>query len=236
MDATSSDKGPFDFDGRYGQGYEALAHRLIPGYDTLFEMTLALIDADVPLGGRVMVVGAGTGVELVAFGRLRPDLRLLGVDPSGPMLDLARRRVEQAGVGDRVSYHRGYAADVPSDALFDAATLFNVLHFAADDGGKADLLADVARRVKPGGAFALFDLHGDPESKEFDALMSAWRRYWTVRELPPDEAATFGRRIREGIHFASEARIVELARKAGFEEPLVFYRSLVYGGWLFRRR
>ncbi len=229
------DNGPFNFDGQYGRDYEALAYRLIPGYDTLFQMSIALIEPGIPERGCVMVVGCGTGVELVAFGRYRPDVDLLGVDPSGPMLDLARRRVEEAGLARGITFHHGYTASVSPEATFDGATLFNVLHFIQDDGAKARLLSDIAQRLKPGGALLLFDLHGDPDSPEFAALMAAWRRYWAIRGLPPDEAAVFLRRIREGIHFASAPRIVELAREAGLIDPLAFFRSLLYGGWLFRR-
>ena len=65
--------------------------------------------------------------------------------------------------------------------------------------------------------------------------MPAWRRYWTIRGMTPEEERDFEGRIRDGIHFASAARVVELAREAGFTEPRRFYKSLLYGGWTFRR-
>ncbi len=87
------DTGPFDFDGDYGRAYEDLAHRVIPGYRTLFSMVAALADPVLPRGGRLLVVGAGTGIELATFRRARPDLHLTGVDPSAQMLALARQRL-----------------------------------------------------------------------------------------------------------------------------------------------
>lgn len=84
---------PFDFDGDYGRAYEDLAHRVIPGYRTLFPMVAALADPALPPGGRLLVVGAGTGIELATFRRARPDLHLTGLDPSAQMLALARRRL-----------------------------------------------------------------------------------------------------------------------------------------------
>ena len=68
------DEGAFNFDGDYGERYEALARRVIPGYRTLFPMVAALIDPDLPPAGRVLVVGAGTGIEMVTLKRARPDL------------------------------------------------------------------------------------------------------------------------------------------------------------------
>ena len=227
--------GAFDFDGDYGEDYEILARRVIPGYRTLFPMFTAIIEPDLPTAARVLVVGAGTGIELITLKRARPDLRLHGVDPSGQMLELARRRVAQAGLASGVSFQLGYASDVPERPLFDAATLINVLHFVPDDGAKPDLLNDIARRLRPGAVFVLFDLHGDPGSEEHERYMSAWRRYWKIRGMTAEEMAAFGERIRDGIHFISAQRAVELALDAGFTDPQRFFKGMLYGGWTFRR-
>ena len=229
------DEQAFNFDGDYGEGYEALARRVIPGYRTLFPMIGALVDPDLRRGARVLVVGCGTGIELVTFKRMRPDLRLHGVDPASQMLELARRRVSEAGAADGVSYQLGYAADVAPTPRFDAATLINVLHFVPDDGSKAALISDIAERLRPGGVFVLFDLHGDPGSEEHERYMPAWRRYWKVRGMPAAERRAFEDRIRQGIHFAPATRVVALAREAGFVEPRRFFKGLLYGGWTFRR-
>ena len=225
----------FDFDGDYGEGYEILARQVIPGYRTLFPMFTAIIEPELPAGARVLVVGAGTGIELITLKRARPDLRLHGVDPSGQMLEIARRRVAEAGLASGVSFQLGYASDVAKRPLFDAATLINVLHFVPDDGGKAGLLNDVARRLRPGAIFVLFDLHGDPGSEEHERYMPAWRRYWKIRGMTDEEAAAFGERIRNGIHFAPAERVLELARDAGFTNPQRFLKGMLYGGWTFRR-
>ncbi len=225
----------FDFDGDYGEGYEALARRVIPGYATLFPMIGALIDPDLPPRARVLVVGCGTGIELVTFKRIRPDLRLHGVDPAGQMLELATRRVADAGLSDGITCQHGYASDVPLSPRFDAATLINVLHFVPDDGGKAELMADIAARLRPGGVFVFFDLHGNPGSEEHERYMPAWRRYWKIRGMTEAERSEFAERIRHGIHFAPPERVVELARDAGFTRPRRFFQSLLYGGWTFRR-
>ena len=231
----TSGKNVFDFDGDYGERYEALARRVIPGYRTLFPMLTALVEPDLPRRGRVLVVGAGTGIEIVHLKRARPDLRVHGVDPSEHMLELAGRRVAQAGVGAGVTLQLGYAADVPIDASFDAATLINVLHFVPDDGGKAALLTDIASRLRPGGVFVFYDLHGGDTPEEHERYLSAWRRYWKIRDMSPEEMREFNDRIREGIHFVPAARSIELALAAGFAEPERFHRSLLYGGWVLRR-
>lgn len=235
---VEGDERAFNFEGGYGKGYEALARQVIPGYETVFPMIAAIIDPDLERGARVLVVGAGTGIEIVALKRARPDLLVHGVDPSSRMLELAKRRVAEAALADGVSYRLGYASDVPDDPPFDAATLINVLHFVPDhegDGGKAALLADIARRLRPGGVFVLFDLHGDPGSEEHERYMPAWQRYWRIRGMSSGEAEAFQSRIDAGIRFAPPTRVVFLAEKAGLLAPRRFYKSLLYGGWTFRR-
>lgn len=229
-------KDVFDFEGQYGEEYEELARRVIPGYETLFPMVAALLDPHLPPGGRVLVVGAGTGIELVTLKWARPDLDLHGVDPSRQMLDLAQRRVEEAGNVNGITYQLGYAEDVVVPPLFDAATLINVLHFVPDDGSKASLLRSIAERVSPGGVLVLYDLQGDPDSDEYAVYMPAWRRYWTLMGMNAKDKPHFDERIRTGIHFASPERTVALAWEAGFDEPRPFYKSLLYGGWTFRRQ
>ncbi|WP_419859312.1 hypothetical protein [Candidatus Palauibacter irciniicola] len=49
------------------------------------------------------------------------------------------------------------------------------------------------------------------------------------------ERAAFRAKIDEGIHWASEARILELLAGAGFEDTWRYYRALLYGAWLSRR-
>ncbi|MGI9625625.1 MAG: class I SAM-dependent methyltransferase [Longimicrobiales bacterium] len=225
----------FDFDGDYGQEYEDLAHRVIPGYESLFSMILAVVEPELPRGARVLVVGAGNGIEITTLKASRPDLEILGVDPSAQMLELAEARVRLAGCQEGVTFHHGYAHEVNTAAKFDAATLINVMHFVPDDGGKGALLTDVAQRVQPDSPFVLFDLHGDPTSEEYARYMPAWRRLWAIRGMNQAERGRFSERIRTGIHFASAARILELAREAGFTAPRMFYKSLLYGGWTFRR-
>lgn len=238
----SSAEGPrvdarvFDFEGKYGEDYEALAHAIIPGYATLFPMVAALLDPSLPQAGKVVVVGAGTGVELSTLKSHRPDLALTGVDPSGQMLEFARARLEQEGNSSDVTLFEGYLHETPDTPRFHGGTLINVLHFQPDDGSKDSLLSDLGERILPGGMLVVFDLFGDPTSRDFTEHLNAWRRLWAIRGMNAEARKTFNKRLEDGMHYVPGGRIVEIARNAGFDEPRQFYRSLLYGGWTFRRR
>lgn len=44
--------------------------------------------------GQLLIVGAGTGAEILEFGKTNPDWRFLGVDPAQAMLDVAKEKIE----------------------------------------------------------------------------------------------------------------------------------------------
>ena len=231
---TLGNEAPFDFDGAYGGDYEYIARTVIPGYRSSFRQALALLEGRLGQRPRVLVVGAGTGIELVTFRTARPGWRLTGVDPSRQMIDIARDRTREAGVGDGVRLVHGHVSDLDEDG-FDAATCFNVMHFLPDDGAKQALLRDIARRLAPGAPFLLFELHGDRNGPRFDELFAAWSRYWEIQGMGEAERTAFRAKIDEGIHWASEARILELLAGAGFEDAWRYYRALLYGAWISRR-
>ena len=64
------------------------------------------------------------------------------------MLDLAKEKIQAAGLGERVSLFKEYVDDLLADKLYDGATVAMVLHFVPDDGGKLKLLCEVAKRLK----------------------------------------------------------------------------------------
>ena len=231
----SRDDGPFDFDGQYGQSYEALAHTVIPGYETAFEQVLAILRGRLGTAARILVVGAGTGIEIVKFGARQPGWRFTGVDPSRQMLDLARQRIEEAGLADVVRLVHGFTGDVETGE-FDAVTCFNVMHFLEDEprGGSAKqaLLSQMAARLRAGGSLVLFDLHGDPTGGVDAEMFRAWADLWALRGMDPDGAGRFRQRISEGIHWAPEERIREMLAAAGYRRVHLFFRSLLYGAWI----
>jgi hypothetical protein len=70
---------------RYAEG----PPRIVPGFAHLQGMTTLLLAERVPQNGRVLVLGAGGGLELKVFAEAHPDWRFDGVDPSDEMLKLA---------------------------------------------------------------------------------------------------------------------------------------------------
>ena len=129
---------------RYAEG----PRRNVPGYDSLLRMSRILLAERVPANGRVLVVGAGGGLELEDMALAHPGWRFDGVDPSQPMLDLAAQRLQSAGVaGDRVALHRGYVQSAPAGP-FDGATCLLTFHFVPCEE-RVPMAVEIRRRLKP---------------------------------------------------------------------------------------
>ena len=71
---------------------ETVAHyaegppRLVPGYFGMQRMTTLLLAEHVAEEGRVLVLGAGGGLELKVIAEAHPKWSLHGIDPSAAML------------------------------------------------------------------------------------------------------------------------------------------------------
>lgn len=127
-----------------------------------------LLAESVPDTGRVLVHGAGGGLEMRSLAGAQSGWTFDGVDPSADMLDTARRTV--APHADRMRFHHGYI-DAAPEGPFDAATSLLTFHFIAADQRLATL-RNIRRRLRPGAPFVLAisafrrpnptDRHGSP--------------------------------------------------------------------------
>jgi len=119
---------------------------------TLREMRLrtrAAITTHVPAGSRILDLGCGPGCDDEHLARR--GYSVTAIDWSPAMVDEARRRVQAAGIGDRVDvHHLGiHELDRLAPGTFDAATSnFGPLNCVPSLPDAARLIAD---RLRPGG-------------------------------------------------------------------------------------
>jgi ubiquinone/menaquinone biosynthesis C-methylase UbiE len=122
----------------------------------------------IPLSGmeRVLDVATGAGHTALAFA---PHVhRCIGIDLTEAMVRVAAQLARDRGV-DNVEFVTGDAENLPfPDETFDVVSCrFAVHHFP--DARTA--IREVARVLKPGGAFLLVD-HYAPEDDELDAFVN----------------------------------------------------------------
>lgn len=201
--------------------YHANLRANVPGLAVLHELTGELLAEAVPDGGRVLVVGAGGGAELLHLVTQQPTWTFDGVDPSEPMLALARETLgERAGA---VTLHAGYVDDAPAGP-FDAATCLLTLHFLSRDE-RAHALDQIRRRLRPGSPLVVFH-HSVP-----DDAREVWFTRAARHAAGPDAAAR-GTAMAARLPALSPAEDERLLTDAGFAGVGQFYAALSLRGWV----
>jgi len=203
--------------------------RLVPGFADLQKMTRLLLAETASADGRILVVGAGGGLELKVFAEAEPGWRFVGVDPSAEMLKLARRTL--GTLAERVDWHEGYVSSAP-EGPFDGASCLLVLHFvpAAE---RLAMLMDIRRRLKPGAAFAVAH-HSLPDGPDRNLWLDRLEAFANTNGVAFDQTNGGARTLGERLPILSSEADTDLLRAAGFVDPQLFYASLTYRGWVSR--
>lgn len=209
--------------------YTQNARRSVPGFDAMHSMASILLAERVREGGRVLVLGAGGGMELRLLADIRADWSLDGVDPSEPMLDMARETLgDQA---DRATLHLGYVDDAPAGP-FDGAVCILTLHFLAADE-RLRTLRELRRRLSAGAPFVVAHC-SFPQTPE--DLRSLWRDREGAYIVASGGTPEMARQRREGVEkdlpVLNPEQDEALLREAGFTTITPFYLGFTFRGWV----
>lgn len=118
------------------------------------------------IGEQVFVdLGCGPGFLGIELGRLRPRARIIGVDPSNEMLQIAR---ENASVARLLNYEarQGKAEEIPLESGCGDLVISQSSFHEWEDPQRG--LAEIYRVLRPGGSMIL---------KDYNLVwLSAWKR------------------------------------------------------------
>ena len=136
-----------------------------------------LVGALAPEGGDVLDVATGTADVALSVAKKYQQSRIVGLDPSGGMLEVGRQKVEAANLSDRVELLQGDAQAMPfEDDCFAASCIaFGIRNVPDRRLG----LAEMVRCTRPGGVIAVLEL-GEPRQ----GLLAPFARFHVHHVVP----------------------------------------------------
>jgi tRNA (cmo5U34)-methyltransferase len=209
-------------------GYAENATRRVPGLHDVHRMSALLMAERTPPNGRVLIVGAGGGMELKLFAQLFPGWQFDGVDPSAEMLNLAKTSL--GPLASRVQLHHGYIEAAPKGP-FDAASCLLTLHFTTE-AERYGTLREIHERLKPGGVLVAMHYSISKNRAERDLWLSRCAAFAASSGIDPEQANATAEAIGKQLPILAPDQDEELMQKAGFSDINTFYVGLAFRGWV----
>ncbi|MBB5206601.1 class I SAM-dependent methyltransferase [Chiayiivirga flava] len=212
-------------------GYAERTARIVPGLRDLHTMAGVLLAERAPADARILVLGAGGGLELRALAGMHAGWRFDGVDPSAPMLDLARTTL--GPLASRVRLHEGDVDSAPMGP-FDGATCLLTLHFLPSHE-RLQTLERMLVRLRPGASLVVahHSIPGDAPAR--DRWLARNAAFSAASGVPAAQADGSVSAIRERLPVLSPAQDVDLLGEAGFTDIELFYCAFTFKGWVAYR-
>ena len=209
---------------RYADG----PRRFVPGFEALHRLTGLLLAERAPSDARVLVLGAGGGLEMKALADMYPGWTFVGVDPAGEMLRLAARTLGPDA--RRVELIEGYIDDAPAGP-FDAATCLLTLHFL-DAAERRRTVQGIHSRLKPGAPFVA--VHGSvPQSgAERARWFDRYAAYAIASGADPEQAMSARSAVEASVHMFSPEQDEEILHRGGFSDATLFFAAFTWRGWV----
>jgi tRNA (cmo5U34)-methyltransferase len=213
---------------------DAVAHyaegppRLVPGFAGLQRMVMLLLSEHAPDDARILVLGAGGGLEIKVFADARPGWRFDGVDPAAAMLDLAKAAVVPHA--ERVALHHGLI-DVAPEGPFDAACCILTLHFVEREE-RLRTLRELRRRLKPGAPLAVAHFSFPQEPGEREKWLARYAAFATASGVESSQAENARAMIGARLPILAPEEDEGLLRDADFTGISLFYAGFTFRGWI----
>lgn len=202
--------------------------RFVPGYSAMQRMTTLLLAERVPEDARVLVLGAGGGLELKQFAEAHSGWTFEGIDPSVEMLKLAERTL--GPLASRANLRQGYIHDAAIEP-FDAATCLLTLHFMAIEERRRTAI-EVRRRLKRGAPYVVAHLSFPQGEGERALWLSRHAAFLMAAGLNAEEAANTRVAIDKRTNILTPEQDEAILREAGFSDVSLFYASFAFRGWV----
>lgn len=220
------------FEGIRASHYDKNIRILFPQYDFLLKL-LGPLFSEKCVGDeleKLLIVGSGTGNEMVQLHQQLPHIHLTGVDPSPEMVNIARLKLPDIIPMTSYKLVTGHVHDLDLHPKYDGATLLLVLHFISGDVAKLELLNALSSRLKQGAKLVFAEIHDADGS--FDFNIELLRRFLIAEGRDEQIVNQLIDHFKKDLHYSSELHLKKLMAEAGFVSFKKVLQSTVFGAWV----
>lgn len=223
-------KSPPDFfTQELAERYDERNSKLSPISKNLIFLTRLILE-NLPTQAKILSVGAGTGNEILSLAESQPQWTFVAVEPSLSMLNVCRRRLQDAGLLHRCELVHGFAEDLPAQAEFDAALAFLVGHFVKRED-RAAFYGSMSSRLRPGGFLVNAELSYDLESPEFPPMLKNWESIQRLMGATSESLAGLSQQLKNVLTVLPPAQVEGLIRQSGIPLATRFFQSFMISAW-----
>ncbi len=225
---------PLAFDKERASSYDKKFAAMAPMRDALQLLTRAIL-SELPADARILCVGAGTGTEIIDFAQAFPNWLFTAVEPSAPMLNICRQRVEENGLTSRCTFHEGYLDSLPTADPFDAATSLLVSQFIMQQEDRRNFFRQIAVRLRPNGILVSADLTSDMSTEAYQNLLEVWLRLLQACNISAEEIEKMRASFGQSVAILPPQQVETILASSGFNAPVLFLQTLFIHGWFAKR-
>jgi tRNA (cmo5U34)-methyltransferase len=215
----------FEFNERVATAFDDMISRSVPRYEEVTAATSKLAAKVCHSGGTVLDLGCSTGNALVAIANALPNVNLVGIDNSAPMLDRAGEKTVE--FKDRVKLVLGDILE-SSFPESDLVILNYTLQFVPVSGRKV-LLEKVRASLKPGGALILTEKLSHPGDRVDSILTDLYYDFKRENRYSELEISQKRDALENVLVPLSLEQNLTLLRETGFSEAELYLKWIKFG-------
>lgn len=192
--------------------YDTNRRKFIPCFDDFYRTTTEFITSNIDAPGRVVDLGAGTGLLTYFWYQRCPDAEYVLVDIADEMLHVARKRFH--GIKN-ISYRaENYIDKLPEGAFDTVISALSIHHL--EDGEKAGLFSRIYDALPEDGVFVNYDQFCAEQEKMREWFDSYWENSLPARGLTDKDLALWRER-RKLDRECSVGQEMDMLEKCGFQ-------------------
>ncbi len=234
--AVEREAADFTFDESTAEVFDDMIARSVPGYEETTRMLTEMALHFAGPAGLIYDLGCSTGATLASLANAvkDPDVKLVGIDNSEPMLARARARLDDLGITEGVDLQR---ADLTANTAFRRADVFilNLTLQFIRPPHRPTLLLQIHEALRPGGGLLLVEkvlADAPPNNRLFVRNYHAFKSRNGYSDL---EIAQKREALENVLVPFRVDENVEQLRRAGFVEIDCFFRWYNFAGFVARR-